>query len=117
MKVGGSNLSRFCDMFLVMPWLMLKLPFLGYFRVSSNVTASFTLDVIRYQEAMEVIGVCVQFYFKSTSNNNTLSVYVEYSAGRENLLWHVKGDHGANWTKASVHFQTTESFTVSLHSI
>ncbi|XP_028397236.1 MAM and LDL-receptor class A domain-containing protein 1-like [Dendronephthya gigantea] len=78
--------------------------------MSENMIARFTYDGVPYNWVIERTGVCIKFRYKSTGDNNTLSLSFKTSSAPLSLRWSLHGNHGDVWKTGSISHMPNESF-------
>jgi hypothetical protein len=77
-------------------------------------TSSFSYKWIPYNPAVKRKGARIDFQYKITGNNNTLSLSVQTILGEKTLLWSIHGNHGSRWKNGVITYWPTGKFEVGL---
>ena len=75
-------------------------------------TSSLSYKWIPYNSIVRKTGICMQFKYKMTGDNNTLSLSFEIWSGNTTLVWRLCGNHGNLWKSGYICYQPRESFAV-----
>lgn len=81
--------------------------------MSENTNARFFYDGVPHNWIIERTGICMKFWYKTTGDNNTLSLFFKTSSGSPSLRWRLHGNHGDLWKIGSISYMPNESFAVS----